>query len=87
MLATLVAGTVFQLTFSGGVWTETLLHVFSTENDGFFPIGGLTFDTRGNLYGVTTQGAAAGFFTAGAVFELSPAGMVFGMRKLTSIPE
>jgi uncharacterized repeat protein (TIGR03803 family) len=67
-------GTVFQLTFSGGVWTETLLHVFGTQDDGFYPIGGLTFDTRGNLYGVTTQGATAGFFTAGAVFELSPAG-------------
>lgn len=66
-------GTVFELTSSGGVWTETVIHDFSTDEDGFYPIGGLTFDTKGNLYGVTTQGGADEF-TAGAVFELTPAG-------------
>jgi uncharacterized repeat protein (TIGR03803 family) len=66
-------GTVFQLTPSGGAWTETVIHDFSTDDDGFYPIGGLAFDTRGNLYGVATQGAE-GFFTSGAVFKLSPAG-------------
>jgi uncharacterized repeat protein (TIGR03803 family) len=67
-------GTVFQLTPASGEWTETVIYNFTTANDGFFPISGLTFDTKGNLYGATTQGAFAGIFTTGAVFELSPAG-------------
>jgi len=68
-------GTVFELmpTESGG-WKEKILHVFQ-GSDGYFPYGGLTFDSEGNLYGTTVFGAAptcdAGF-GCGVVFELSP---------------
>jgi uncharacterized repeat protein (TIGR03803 family) len=56
-------GTVFELTpGSDGTWTESVLYSFA-ENDGL-PIGGLTFDAKGNLYGTT--------FYGGFVFELSP---------------
>jgi uncharacterized repeat protein (TIGR03803 family) len=67
-------GTVFELTPSGGAWTETIIHNFSTVNDGYWPIGGLAIDAEGNLFGVAPQGASDGVFTSGAVFELTPAG-------------
>ena len=53
-------GTVFELTppqGNGGKWTESLLHVFTYLEDGYFPAAGLTFDGNGYLYG-TTQSTA-----------------------------
>jgi uncharacterized repeat protein (TIGR03803 family) len=46
-------GTVFQLTLSGGVWTETVLHSFTGRNDGIDPAASLIFDQSGALYGTT----------------------------------
>ena len=43
-------GTVFKLTPSG---TETILWSFGNEWDGAWPNGGLVFDHKGNLYGMT----------------------------------
>ena len=61
-------GTVFELIpQSGGGWTEKLLHSFANGTDGYYPYGGLIFDSSGNLYGTTTQG---GSFSKGTVFEL-----------------
>jgi uncharacterized repeat protein (TIGR03803 family) len=63
-------GTVFELSFSSGAWSEIVLHSFN--NDGTDPISpqtGLTFDSLGNLYGTAPDGAA---FGGGAVFELTP---------------
>ncbi|MFI5114680.1 MAG: choice-of-anchor tandem repeat GloVer-containing protein [Terriglobales bacterium] len=62
-------GVVFELTPSGGSWTETTLYSFQGLNDGFGPGGGLVFDTAGNLFGTTPDGGA---HSAGVVFELSP---------------
>lgn len=64
-------GTVFELTPDGdGGWREKILHNFgSTNTDGVTPIGGLTFDAAGNLYGTTSQG---GIYNVGTVFELRP---------------
>ena len=60
-------GTVFELSpQTGGGWTETILHNFSTGQQ---PWAGLAIDAAGNLYGTTTQGGA---FGQGIVFELSP---------------
>ena len=61
-------GTVYELTPSGSGWTEQILHSF-TQNDGAIPIGGLIFDTTGNLYGTTSSYGPNG---GGTVFELSP---------------
>ena len=61
-------GTVFKLTYSNGSWKESILYNFSGGGDGGMPLGGLIFDTAGNLYG-TTQGGGAGY---GTVFELTP---------------
>jgi uncharacterized repeat protein (TIGR03803 family) len=62
-------GTVFELTPSGGGWSETVLHSFAGGKDGQSPYAGLTFDAAGNLYGTTYEG---GVFGDGTVFELKP---------------
>jgi len=64
------AGTVFMLSKSSGVWTETVLHSFGrTSADGTAPSMGLVMDTAGNLYGTTRTGGTKG---VGTIFELSP---------------
>jgi uncharacterized repeat protein (TIGR03803 family) len=64
-------GTVFELTLgSSGAWSQTILHSFSTKNDGRYPLGSLVFDSAGNIYGTTSGG---GKYLDGTVFELSPA--------------
>jgi uncharacterized repeat protein (TIGR03803 family) len=66
------SGTVFELTPNGnGGWTSQVLYNFCSRTDcvdGRSPIGGLIFDSSGNLYGALSAGAAGG----GAIFELSP---------------
>ena len=62
-------GTVFELTPSGGVWTETVLYVFTGGADGNQPNGGVTLDGKGNLYGTTHVG---GTYSGGTVFEVTP---------------
>jgi uncharacterized repeat protein (TIGR03803 family) len=60
-------GTVFELSPSG---KEKLLYTFGSQaGDGNTPLGGLVFDTAGNLYGVTAYGGVYGF---GTVFEITP---------------
>ncbi len=50
--------TVFQLTPNGGgTWTETVLHHF-TGGENWSTWSGLSFDSKGNLYGTTTNGGA-----------------------------
>ena len=46
---------VYELTNSGGTWTETVIYSFlgASNNDGAYPFSGLVFDTAGNLYGMT----------------------------------
>lgn len=69
-------GTVFQLmppATKGGVWTETVLHSFTGQQngDGYAPYAGLAAGRRGALYGTTYLGGA---FNHGAVFKLTPPG-------------
>ena len=65
-------GTVFELTpAAGGTWTEKVLHNFNDDGtDGYQPVASLIFDAAGNLYGTTEAG---GTYSAGTVFELTPA--------------
>jgi uncharacterized repeat protein (TIGR03803 family) len=63
------AGEVLKLTpATTGEWTAIVLHTFN-RTDGLNPIGCLTFDSAGNLYGATAGGGAHG---GGTVFELTP---------------
>jgi uncharacterized repeat protein (TIGR03803 family) len=64
-------GTVFELSPSGGSWTENIVYAFGGEPDGCNPEAGPTFDSAGNLYGTTED---CGSFGGGAVFELSRSG-------------
>jgi len=62
-------GTVFELTAAG---TEKVLYSFGSQSgDGDYPVAGLIFDKKGNLYGTTQDG---GVYGEGTVFELTAAG-------------
>lgn len=69
-------GVVFELTSTPtGEWTETIVHSFTGDADGSNPIASLVFDSVGNLYGTTWEGAHSDDFCylgCGVVFELSP---------------
>ena len=71
-------GLVFEFSpGSGGVWTEHILHNFGNGTDAKEPNGDLIFDSRGNIYGATSQGGpnpCPHQHGCGAVFELSPNG-------------
>jgi uncharacterized repeat protein (TIGR03803 family) len=62
-------GVVFELTKTGGGWSERVIHNFTGGNDGYGPGAGVTFDTAGNLYGMTPTG---GSFGLGVIYELKP---------------
>jgi uncharacterized repeat protein (TIGR03803 family) len=65
-------GTVFKLDTTG---KETVLHSFTASPDGALPLGGLTRDAAGNLYGTTTYGGNAACYSGcGTVFELDSTG-------------
>jgi len=73
-------GTVYELSKSGNMWTEnTLYSLAGPPNDGWEPVGGLIFDTAGNLYGTTVQGGANG---DGIAFELMPSNGSWGESVL-----
>ncbi len=64
-------GAVFELSPTGGTnWTLTTIYNFQGLADGAYPLGGLIFDSAGNLYG-TNLGRSEGH--VGVAFELSPA--------------
>ena len=66
-------GTVFEVSPSGDMWTENVLHSFSAVPDGFWPEDPLVMDKAGNLWGETYEGGTGGGdFGYGMVFELSP---------------
>ncbi len=71
-------GAVFEISppaQPGNPWTETLIYSFQGEvgggSDGTTPLGGLTFDSAGNLYGTTSSGGCS-FGCTGSIYELSP---------------
>jgi uncharacterized repeat protein (TIGR03803 family) len=63
-------GIVFRLTPRG---KETILHVFTADGDGAFPIAGPVMDQAGNLYGTTLNGGGARC-QCGTVFRIAPDG-------------
>jgi uncharacterized repeat protein (TIGR03803 family) len=62
-------GIVFELTQTGGVWSEAILHCFIGGSDGSYPRGGATLDKNGDLYGTTANG---GTDNLGTVWEITP---------------
>jgi hypothetical protein len=70
------AGVVYKLSppaKPSGSWTFDVLYTFQGGVDGYAPVGSLTFDGVGNLYGVTAGGGSSNCHAGcGTVFELSP---------------
>jgi uncharacterized repeat protein (TIGR03803 family) len=63
-------GLVFKLTPAGDSWTFTDLYDFFVNNDeGINPVGGVTLDSNGNLYGTASRSGANGY---GSVWEITP---------------
>jgi hypothetical protein len=62
-------GRVFKLTHAGGSWTYTDLYIFTNGVDGAYPIGGVTLDSEGNIYGTCVEGGSQGF---GTVWQITP---------------
>ncbi len=61
-------------TTQGGAWTYSQLYSFPDWSHGSLPIGSLTFDRSGNLYGVTANGSDTTQcfgYGCGVVFELA----------------
>ncbi len=68
------SGVVFQLTPSGGAWTEKVIHAFPAfKADGTTPASSMVIDAGGNLYGTTDFGGSAScYLGCGTVFKLAP---------------
>jgi hypothetical protein len=77
-LCTIGCGTVFELSpLAGGKWKETVLYSFTGGSDGKNPYGGVTLDSKGDLYGTTVSGGSGGSCSGdgcGVVFLLSKSG-------------
>jgi uncharacterized repeat protein (TIGR03803 family) len=69
-------GDAFELSAGTcGQWNHTILHDFlSGTSDGAYPVGGVTLDSSGNLYGATAQVRGGNM---GTVFELTSASNVW----------
>ena len=75
-------GTAFKLTPGRKSWRFKLLHTFNgKKGDGSQPLGPLTVDSSGNVYGTTYAGGGTqvcadngGYAGCGTVFELTPSG-------------
>ncbi|MGA8489968.1 MAG: choice-of-anchor tandem repeat GloVer-containing protein [Terriglobales bacterium] len=71
-------GTVFELSpIAGGKWKEKVLYSFTGGSDGKNPYGGVTLDSKGDLYGTTVSGGSGGACSGdgcGVVFLLSKSG-------------
>jgi uncharacterized repeat protein (TIGR03803 family) len=62
-------GAIFKLTPGiGAQWSESLVHSFGGSLDGANPVGGLTTDAAGNLYGLTNVG---GLYNLGTAYRLT----------------
>ena len=66
-------GSVFKLTRSGNNWIFSSLHDFTGGSDGKNPVGNVTLDANGNLYGTAYGGGAVGCADGcGVVWEITP---------------
>jgi len=69
-------GNIFEARhLANGSWSFRNLHVFTGGSDGEYPHGHLLWDSKGNLYGATSDGGLTGCavesHSCGAVFELT----------------
>lgn len=62
-------GEVFKLTPSGNQWIYSPFYQFSNCDNACVPIGAVTFDASGNMYGTTLIGGTNG---GGTVWQITP---------------
>lgn len=62
-------GMVFKLSLVNGSWSFSTVYQFTNGTDGSYPVGGVTVDSAGNLYGTCVEGGANGYGTA---WEITP---------------
>ncbi len=84
-------GTVFRLqpppTICASVscpWIKTTLYKFTGEADGEYPVGQITFDQAGNVYGTASASESEQY--DGSVFELSPSDGGWTFNLLYAFP-
>lgn len=69
-------GTVFKLSpNTDGTWTKSTVYTFTGGSDGGNPIGGVTLDDAGNLYGLTQYGGdkvSCIILGCGIAYEITP---------------
>lgn len=67
-------GTVYKLSQSGGIWSESIVYSFQGAPDGSEPSGSLILDPTGKVYGTTYYGGDNTYCTygCGIVYELTP---------------
>jgi hypothetical protein len=64
-------GTVFSVTSTG---TLSTLYSFTGGTDGYEPVGSVTLDSAGNLYGITLNEGNSSYDTS-STFQLTPTGV------------
>jgi uncharacterized repeat protein (TIGR03803 family) len=66
-------GEIFKITTDSAL---TVLHAFNhADGDGAYPLGALAMDSKGNLYGTTTEGGTGcGGYGCGTVFKITKGG-------------
>jgi len=80
-------GTLFQLTYNGSKWTQTVLHSFCGGTDGANPVSSLIMDDAGNMYGAT-PGAYPGYGSVrGSAFMLTPSNGGWNYSLIHNFPE
>ena len=75
-------GTVFKLTANGSKYTESVLYSFQGgKTDGAHPVGAVTVDASGTIFGATVEGGGGkckkgprGAIGCGTIFSLVPTG-------------
>ena len=66
-------GSVFQCTHIGSNWVCDDLYDFEQGSNGSFPVGGVTLDSQGNLYGTTNVGGSGcGLYGCGVIWKITP---------------
>jgi uncharacterized repeat protein (TIGR03803 family) len=66
-------GIVYKLRQTPSGWVRSTLHRFTGGTDGFEPLGSVTLDASGNVYGTTYFGGISSpKFGNGVVYELTP---------------
>lgn len=75
-------GVVYEVSSSGGQWSEKVLYSFTGGNDGSAPVGGLIFDNSGNLFGTASRGGMDG---GGTVFKLANSGTDWSLTTINSL--